>query len=54
LVRSFINPEDGGDMFLQNVGWFTEIQCVTSQKTMRYISVDKTSGPVWEPRNIIT
>jgi hypothetical protein len=36
LLGLFFNPEDGGDMFLRNVGW------LSTDYTARYIPEDRT------------
>jgi hypothetical protein len=37
LVEIFFDPEDGGDMFLRNVGCISKDYGVTSQKMILFI-----------------
>jgi hypothetical protein len=44
----FFNPEDGGDMFLRNVGWHSTDYTTLSIKSLRFITTAvRTSNPTW-------
>jgi hypothetical protein len=59
LTAVGMNPEDGGDMFLRNFGWFSSDYCCISQKIERFLFITALCfaylltelSPSWEAAN---